>query len=235
MAGKVLICDDDAAICKMLQKVMTSNQLDSEIAYCGKDALDLLRNQTFDVLLIDVNLEDMEGFDVIKEIRARGISTPVIIISGRNEDYDALYGLSVGADDYVTKPFRPVVLGAKVMAVLRRNSQRGNSSASIVAGCFRYDTETLRFYKNDIEIDLSSKERSLMLLFMQNPDRVFPRELLYEKVWGNSVIIDDNSIMVYINHLRSKIEDHPQNPDYILTVRGIGYRFSAKGSGKERQ
>ena len=116
MADKVLIVDDDISICKLLEKVMHSNELDTEVAGSGKDALELFKHHTYDVILMDIMLGDMEGFDVIKELRASGIQTPVMIVSGRNEDYDSLYGLSIGADDYITKPFRPLDLGAKVKA-----------------------------------------------------------------------------------------------------------------------
>lgn len=226
MTDKVLIVDDDPAICKMLQKVMDSNNLESNIANCGTDALELLKSHTYDVILMDVTMEDMEGFDVIKKLRARGIQTPVIIISGRSEDYDALYGLSVGADDYITKPFRPLVVGAKVKALIRRNrSQVLTSNSVIECGCFKYDTATLRFYKDGEEIILSAKENSLILLFMNHPDQVFTKEMIYEHVWGNTIAVDDNTIMVYINRLRNKIEADPKNPNYILTVRGTGYRF----------
>ena len=101
MADKVLIVDDDISICKLLEKVMHSNELDTEVAGSGKEALELLKNHTYDVILMDIMLGDMEGFDVIKELRASGIQTPVMIVSGRNEDYDSLYGLSIGADDYI--------------------------------------------------------------------------------------------------------------------------------------
>lgn len=226
MPDKVLIVDDDEAICKMLQKVMDSNDLESNIAYSGGEALSLLQSHSYDIILMDVMMDDMEGFEVIKRIRSHGIQTPVIIISGRNEDYDALYGLSVGADDYITKPFRPIVVGAKVKAFLRRNkNQQLASGSSIEHGCFRYDTSTLRFYKNNEEIIFSAKENNLMLLFMQHPGQVYTKEMIYEHVWGNTIIVDDNTIMVYINRLRNKIEDNPQKPKYILTVRGIGYRF----------
>lgn len=226
MPDKVLIVDDDEAICKMLQKVMDSNDLESDIAYSGGEALSLLQSHSYDIILMDVMMDDMEGFEVIKRIRSHGIQTPVIIISGRNEDYDALYGLSVGADDYITKPFRPIVVGAKVKAFLRRNkNQQLASGSSIEHGCFRYDTSTLRFYKNNEEIIFSAKENNLMLLFMQHPGQVYTKEMIYEHVWGNTIIVDDNTIMVYINRLRNKIEDNPQKPKYILTVRGIGYRF----------
>lgn len=226
MADKVLIVDDDPVICKMLQKVMGSNDLDSEVTHSGTQALNLIYTNHYDIILIDVVMDDMEGFQVIKEIRSRGISTPVIIISGRSEDYDALYGLTVGADDYITKPFRPVVVGAKVKALLRRTkNQMMEGGATIQCGIFRYDTTTLRFYKNGQEIELSTKENSLMNLFIKHPNQVFTKDAIYDHVWGNTIVVDDNTIMVYINRLRKKIEDNPQKPSYILTVRGMGYRF----------
>lgn len=237
MPGKVLIVDDDPSICKMLQKVMTSNGLESETAQSGRQALLRLASEQYSIILMDINLEDMEGFDVIRKLRADGIHTPVIIISGRSEDYDALYGLSIGADDYITKPFRPVVLGAKVMALLRRSGQADAAAALtqadtekketdvLLAGPFRYELSKLRFYKNGQEIELSSRENTLMLLFLRHPDQVFTKDMIYEHVWGNTVIVDNNAIMVYINRLRHKIEDDPQNPKYIETVRGVGYRF----------
>lgn len=226
MSDKVLIVDDNESICKMLSKVMDSNDLESDIAMSGTEALKKLHNHTYDIILMDIMMDDIEGFEVIKKLRAQGIQTPVIIISGRSEDYDALYGLSVGADDYITKPFRPLVVGAKVKALIRRNKNQILSSNNIIEyGCFRYDTATLRFYKNGEEIILSAKENSLMLLFMTHPDQVFTKEMIYEHVWGNTIAVDDNTIMVYINRLRNKIEDNPQKPNYILTIRGTGYRF----------
>ncbi len=226
MSDKVLIVDDDEAICKMLSKVMDSNEIESDIANSGTEALKKLQSHTYDIILMDVMMDDMEGFDVIKKLRARGIQTPVIIISGRSEDYDALYGLSVGADDYITKPFRPLVVGAKVKALIRRNKNQVLSSNSVIEyGCFKYDTTTLRFYKNGEEIILSAKENSLIRLFMTHPDQVFTKEMIYEHVWGTTIAVDDNTIMVYINRLRSKIEANPQKPEYILTIRGTGYRF----------
>ncbi|HBG13271.1 MAG TPA: DNA-binding response regulator, partial [Clostridium sp.] len=121
MSDKVLIVDDDPAVCKLLEKVMHSNDLETNVADSGLTALNQLKNHTYDMILMDVMLGDMEGFEVIKRLRSQGIQTPVMIVSGRNEDYDSLYGLSVGADDYITKPFRPIVLGAKVKALIRRN------------------------------------------------------------------------------------------------------------------
>lgn len=226
MADKILIVDDDPAICKLLEKVMHSNELETTTVNCGMDALSILKNHTFDLILMDIMLGDMEGFEVIKRLRNQGISTPVMIVSGRNEDYDSLYGLSLGADDYITKPFRPLVLGAKVKALIRRNKNLVlDNSDTLKCGPFSYDTTTMRFYKNGEELILSSKESALLLLFMKNPQQVFTKDMIYEHVWGNTVAVDDNAIMVYINRLRGKIEDDRQNPAYILTIRGLGYRF----------
>lgn len=223
---KVLIVDDDPAICKLLEKVMRSNELDPTVVTCGDKALDTLTRTQFDLILLDINLGDTEGFDILKTIREQGITTPVIIVSGRSEDYDSLYGLSLGADDYITKPFRPLVLGAKVKALIRRNKSLSvPSSSQTCCGPFRYDSAAMRFYKGDRELDLSSREGSLLLLLLQNPNQVFTKDRIYDRVWGTSVAVDDNAIMVYINRLRSKIEDDRQHPTHILTVRGLGYRF----------
>lgn len=226
MADKVLIVDDDPAICKLLERVMISNDLLTTIANSGKEALSILETHTFDIILMDIMLGDMEGFEIIRHIRNQGISTPVMIVSGRNEDFDSLYGLSLGADDYITKPFRPLVLGAKVKALIRRNKNMVlDNSSRLECGPFSYDNATMRFYKNGEELLLSSKESSLLLLFLKHPQQVFTKDVIYEHVWGNTIAVDDNAIMVYINRLRGKIEEDKQNPKHIITIRGLGYRF----------
>lgn len=223
MADTVLIVDDDKAVQTMLYKVIRSNSLQAEVASSGEEALELTRSRQYDLILMDLNLHAMDGFQVIEQLRGRGIQTPVIIVSGRQEDYDTLYGLDIGADDYVTKPFNPVVLGAKVKALIRRSKGSGNSQI-ITAGPFHYNTSTLRFYKNGTEIPLSSKENAIMKLFLDNVNRIFSKDMIYDLIWGEA-IIDENAIMVYINRLRQKIEDDPSKPQYIQTVRGLGYRF----------
>lgn len=225
MADLVLIVDDDEAVQTMLYKVIRSNTLDAEIASSGEQALEMTAKKHYDLILLDVNMHGMDGFQVVQQLRTRKIQTPIIIVSGRQEDYDTLYGLDIGADDYVTKPFNPIVLGAKVKALIRRS--KGNlpgAQAVITAGPFRYNTTTLRFYKNDQEILLSSKENAMMKLFLDNVNRIFSKDMIYDLVWGEA-IIDENAIMVYINRLRQKIEDDPAKPKYIQTVRGLGYRF----------
>ena len=223
MADTVLIADDDEAVRSMLYKVMRSNGIDAVTASNGEEVLKLTASRQFDLILLDVNMPGMDGFQVVEALRRRGCKTPIIIVSGRQEDYDTLYGLDIGADDYVTKPFNPVVLGAKVKALIRRSRDVCHGSV-ISAGPFRYDTETLRFYKDNCEIPLSSKENAMMKLFLDNVNRVFSKDMLYDLIWGGS-IIDENAIMVYVNRLRQKIEDTPSKPKYLQTVRGLGYRF----------
>ena len=221
----VLIVDDDAAVLNMLTKVIRSNGLGAACADSGERALEMLSERTFDLILMDVNMGGMDGFSAVETLRSRGIKTPVIIVSGRKEDFDTLYGLDIGADDYITKPFNPVTLGAKVKALIRR-SRNGlpGEEHIIAAGPFSYNTSTLRLYKKGVEIPLSSKENAMMKLFIDNVNRVFSKDMLYDLIWGEAVI-DENAIMVYINRLRQKIEDEPSKPRFIQNVRGIGYRF----------
>jgi len=225
MADTVLIVDDDEAVQSMLYKVIRSNGLQAETASSGEKALSLAFSRHYDLILLDVNMQGMDGFEVVQRLRTRGVKTPVIIVSGRQEDYDTLYGLDIGADDYVTKPFNPIVLGAKVKALIRRSKgSLPGAEPVITAGPFRYNTSTLRFYKDGREIILSSKENAIMKLFLDNVNRIFSKDMIYDLVWGEA-IIDENAIMVYINRLRQKIEDDPGKPRYIQTVRGLGYRF----------
>lgn len=222
----VLIADDEEAISSMLYKVIRSNGMNAETAASGEEVLKLMEEKEYSLLLLDINMTGMDGFEVIQQIRSKNNNIPIIIISGRQEDYDTLYGLDIGADDYITKPFNPVIVGAKAKAMLRRNQQQGIGESSTVtaAGPFQYNTSTLRFYKNGEEIILSAKENAIMKLFLDNVNRIFPKDMLYDMVWGDA-IVDDNAIMVYINRLRQKIEDTPSSPKYIQTVRGLGYRF----------
>ena len=225
MPDIVLIADDDQAVLTMLYKVVRSNGIEADTAASGEEALALLEQKPYELLLLDVNMHGMDGFQVVQAIRRRGLKLPIIIVSGRKEDYDTLYGLDIGADDYVTKPFNPVTLGAKVKALIRRSRNHLPGVDSVIAaGPFQYNTSTLRFYKNGREILLSSKENAMMKLFIDNVNRIFSKDMLYDLIWGEA-IIDENAIMVYVNRLRQKIEEDPSNPKYIQTVRGLGYRF----------
>ena len=222
MADIVLIVDDDATVLTMLSKVIKSNGLNAECAESGEKALELLSVRSYDLILMDVNMRGMDGFTCVEQIRRKGIRTPIIIVSGRQEDFDTLYGLDIGADDYITKPFNPITLGAKVKALIRRSrSTLPGQEQVITAGPFTYNTSTLRLYKNGTEISLSSKENAMMKLFIDNVNRIFSKDMLYDLIWGEAVI-DENAIMVYVSRLRQKIEDDPAAPRFIQNVRGIG-------------
>lgn len=224
----ILIVDDDESVRTMLYKIMVSNDFQVDQASSGEEALALLDDKEYALMLLDINMHGMDGFEVIDKTRGQGKNIPIMVVSGRKADYDTLYGLDIGADEYITKPFNPVTLGAKAKALVRRSRAAASESAGdITVGPFRYDTQTLRFYKDDVEIPLSAKENAMVKLFIDNENRVFSKDMIYSMIWGET-IIDENAIMVYVNRLRQKIEDDPSDPQYIQTVRGLGYRFVVK-------
>lgn len=228
VADRILIVDNDPAMGSLLQKVMRSNDMEAQVMGSGAEALQAIPGGNYSLMLLEILLEDMDGFDLISALRSQGCILPIIIVSSRSEDYDILYGLSIGADDYVTKPFHSQILAAKVKALIRRTRQflQENAQGSqLTCGPFVYDAMTMRFYKRGMELILSAKERSMLLLFIKHPQQVFTKDMIYEQVWGNTVAVDDNAIMVYVNRLRSKIEDNVRSPRHIVTIRGLGYRF----------
>ncbi len=229
MANRVLIIDADTQSRTVLSRALRSGMMTAETAASGEEGLARLSLVSYDLLLLDTDLPGVDGLHVVQTVRQRGSGIPIIVISGHSEDYEQIYALDIGADDYITRPYNPMVLAAKVRALIRR-SQGMQMEEIISAGPFTYNTGTLRFYKNGDEILLSSKENAIMKLFMDNVDRIFSRGRLYDLVWGGS-LVDENTVMVYISRLRAKIEDSPAQPRYIQTVRGLGYRFVAKEGG----
>ena len=224
----VLVVDDDQAVRTMLGKVMTGNYFDVVETASGEEALAAIEENDFALILLDINMHGMDGFEVIHELRGRGENVPIMVVSGRKADYDTLYGLDIGADEYITKPFNPVTLGAKAKALIRRSrSSVSDDNPILEVGPFTYNTHTLRFYKNEVEIPLSAKENAMIKLFIDNVDHIFSKDMIYSVIWGET-IIDENAIMVYVNRLRQKIEDDPSNPRYLITVRGLGYRFTVR-------
>lgn len=223
---KVLVLEDEANIRSFVVINLKRAGYEAIEAETGEEALaQLKRNPDIKVALLDIMLPDMDGFEVCRRIRAGDNNIGIIMLTARTQEMDKVTGLMTGADDYVTKPFNPVTLGAKVKALIRR-SRNGLPGADslITAGPFTYNTSTLRFYKNGVEIPLSAKENAMMKLFIDNVNRIFSKDMLYDLLWGEA-IIDENAIMVYVNRLRAKIEEDPAHPAYIQTVRGLGYRF----------
>lgn len=225
---KVLLVDDDKVICKMIEKALEPENINILSASTEVEAENIIDNQNFDLIILDVMLNDTDGFEILKKIQMKGIEVPVIFLSGKKQDYNKILALGMGADDYITKPFSMAVLIAKIKAHLRRGEKikkMQNVSRKIIREPFVLDINTYQLFKNGEEIVCTSKEIMLMKFFMENPNRVFTKEQLYEYVWRDTVI-DNNSVMVYVRHLRKKIEDLPKHPKFVKTVWGIGYKFS---------
>ena len=223
--AKILVVDDEAFVRRTISRVLSSEGMSITEAANGPQAVRAAQEQRFDLVILDIVMDGMDGFQVINQFRNLGILTPVFILSGRQADNDKVFALGIGADDYITKPFSPAVLCAKVKACLRRIGLSSQQSGKILsAGPFEYFCDEMKLLKNGEEIILSSKESFLMKYFLTNKNKVLTKEQIYSSIWGNS-IVDDNTIMVHIRRLRVKVEDDPNRPVYLKTVRGVGYQF----------
>lgn len=229
---RILIIEDDVDIAAIERDYLAVNSYDVQIASDGESGLALGLSGDFNLILLDVMLPGIDGFEVCRSLREK-IDTPVLMVTARREDIDKIRGLGLGADDYIEKPFSPSVLVARVKAHLARyerltggrTADSEKKPADIQTGGIRMNTETHRVYVNDSEVELKNKEYELLLFFMQNVDIVFSREELYERIWGMDAMGDNATVAVHINRLREKIEQDPSHPQYIQTVWGAGYRF----------
>jgi len=183
---KILIVDDEKMVRRMIARLLESEGMLTFEASNGTDAIRMVKGQEFDLIILDIVMEGMNGFEVINELRSLGKLTPVFVLSGRQADNDKVFALGIGADDYVTKPFSTNVLCAKVKACLRRTHIAESKSVSIETGPFRYRCDEMRLFKNDKEIFLSSKESFMMKYFMSNSGMVLTKEQIYSNVWGTT-------------------------------------------------
>ncbi|MCX8129514.1 MAG: response regulator transcription factor [Clostridia bacterium] len=231
MAGeKVLVVDDEQEIRELIAKYLSREGMQIHQAECGLKALDAISQKDFDLVVLDIMMGDMDGFEVLREIRKHKSYLPVLFLSARQEDHDKILGFGLGADDYVTKPFSPAELTARIKAHIRRSRVFRTSveeEETLVKGELTLDVKSYLLSKNGQHIDLSARELKLLKFLMENPGRVFTKAQIYRNVWDDD-FYDDNSVMVYISHLRDKIEDDPKAPLYIQTVRGIGYKFGVQ-------
>ena len=222
---QILILEDDIALNQGLCKALkTENR---KIVSCEtiKAARDQLLCGCPSLILLDINLPDGSGLDFLQELKRNYPTIPVILLTANDTDMDIVKGLELGADDYITKPFSTTVLCAKVKACLRRMGLSSRQRESILSlGPFRYVCDEMRLFREGTEIPLSSKESLLIKYFFNNPNKILSKEQIYRNVWGNDVV-DDNTIMVHIRHLRVKIEADATRPNYLRTIRGVGYQF----------
>lgn len=231
MAGeKILIVDDEEHILELIKFNLENNGYKVICAENGNDALKLARTEVPQLVLLDLMLPGIDGYDVCREIRKdSSISTmPVIMTTAKGEELDKILGLELGADDYITKPFSVRELVARVKAVLRRTKTQYADKIYKI-GDIVIDFQKHEVIKNDAKIELTLKEFELLQILIKNKGRVMTRDFLLDKVWGYEYIGETRTVDVHIRHLRQKIENDDKNPKYIETIRGIGYRFNFDG------
>lgn len=226
---KILIVEDEKNIVDILRFNLLRAGYDTIEAYDGEAGLALARSENPDLLLLDVMMPKMMGFDVCRALRAEGNHVPVIMLTAREEEEDKVLGLETGADDYVTKPFSMRELLARVKANIRRTSMSSSDAPIKTADCaISICEDSCQIRKRGKAVELTQREYELMRFFLANPDHVYSRAELMEQVWNYDYIGDDvRTVDVTVRRLREKIEDDPAAPTYILTKRGMGYYFTA--------
>ncbi len=228
MSKKVLVVDDEKLIVKGIKFSLEQDGMEVDCAYDGEEALELLRNGEYDIVLLDLMLPKIGGYEVCQQLREFS-QVPVIMLTAKGDDMDKILGLEYGADDYVTKPFNILEVKARIKAILRRTEQKkpvaepgGNE---MVSGRIRLDLDGRRTFIGENEISLTSKEFEVLEILMRNPDRVYTRENLMNLVWGMDYPGDVRTVDVHIRRLREKIEKDSGNPMYVHTKWGVGYYF----------
>lgn len=224
-AEEILVVDDERAIRLAIRTALQREGMVVTEASDGRDALQLLQNQQFQLVILDVMMEDVGGYQVLQTMRANGDHTPVMMLSGKSDDMDQVLGLGMGADAYLSKPFHPSILIQNAKALIRRSRDYNQTAATALQrGPFTVDLVRMECLKDGRSLEFTSRELSLFRFLMANAGQVFTKEQLYRQVW-NEDVVDDNTIVVYIKRIRNKIEDDPKVPQYLRTVRGIGYKL----------
>lgn len=226
---KILIVDDEEHIQELIRFNLENNGYKVLGANDGIEALKLAKTELPQLILLDVMLPGMDGYDVCKEIRRDNVisNTPIIMITAKGEELDKILGLELGADDYLTKPFSVRELVARVKAVLRRTRTQYPMNNTYNFGNVTIDFQKHEVVKNNKKIDLTLKEFELLEVLIKNKGRVMTRDFLLDKVWGYEYIGETRTVDVHIRYLRKKIEDDDKNPKFVETIRGIGYRFNS--------
>lgn len=218
---KILIAEDDADIRDVVKLYLESEGFQVICAENGRQAMEMVSLHHPSLAILDIMMPELNGLDLTRKLREQTMM-PILILSARNQDYDKILGLNIGADDYMTKPFNPLELVARVKALIRRTS---TSYDVIIVRDFQLDVSAHTLMKNGCLIPLTPMEYKILHVMMQSPGRIFTKVQLYENVCGEYFESDDNTIMVHISRIREKIEDNPKKPVHIITVRGVGYKF----------
>jgi DNA-binding response OmpR family regulator len=225
MYGKILLVEDEKTLAKALKFGLEKEGFRVDVAYDGEEALQALSGSYPDLVILDLMLPKIDGYEVCREIRRRS-DLPIIMLTARDEAIDKILGLELGADDYMTKPFNTRELLARIKAILRRAGQGGAAGKkNINLGDLEIDLIKHKVVIRGRRVPLTSKEYALLSFLASSPGRVYSREQLLKEVWGYDYESDLRTVDVHIRHLREKIEEHPADPSYILTVWGAGYKF----------
>lgn len=226
MAKKVLVVDDEKLIVKGIRFSLEQDGMEVDCAYDGEEALEKVREKAYDIILLDVMLPKLTGFEVCQQIREFS-SVPIVMLTAKGEDMDKILGLEYGADDYITKPFNILEVKARLKAIIRRTSPKPKETARVIeSGDMKLDCEGRRVYVAGKEINLTAKEFELLELLVVNANKVYSRESLLKLVWGNDYLGDVRTVDVHIRRLREKIESNPSEPRYVHTKWGVGYYFA---------
>jgi DNA-binding response OmpR family regulator len=225
--GRILLVDDEQAVQTLLTYPLRKEGYDVVGATDGQEALDRFAEQRFDLVVLDIMLPKLDGIEVCRRMRTRS-QVPIIMLTAKGDEIDKVVGLEMGADDYITKPFSVREFRSRVKAALRRGNMAGRGPVGeepIKAGELQLDPERRTCQVRDKPVELTYVEFEILSALAGSPGRVFSREMLLEHVWGDSTYRDPRTVDVHIRHLREKIERDAKHPEYLFTVRGVGYRF----------
>lgn len=233
-AARVLVVDDEPHIVELVRYNLEQEGFGVSVAYDGQQALARVRNDHPDLVVLDLMLPAMDGVEVCRKIRGES-AVPILMLTARDRELDRVAGLELGADDYVTKPFSPRELVARIRAILRRTSGVTLPEAEpLHSDGLRLDSTTHEVWLHERPVDLTAKEFELLRLLMRHPNRVFTRDFLLEHIWGYDYFGSTRTVDMHISRLREKIEDDPATPTFIQTIRGVGYKFKA-ARGRSRR
>lgn len=226
MSKKILIIEDDSDIAAIERDYLEISGYEVEICAKGSDGMEKSLSGNFDLIILDIMLPEMDGFEVCKNIRSK-IDIPIMMLTARKSDIDKIRGLGFGADDYIEKPFSPSVLVARVKSQLAQYERlKGSADANkIILGNTILESDTHQVFVNDKEIFLPNKEFQLLEFLMTNANIVFSREILYDRIWGMNSFGNTSTVAVHINRLREAVELDPAKPKHLITVWGVGYKF----------
>ena len=230
MPKKVLVVDDEKLIVKGIRFSLEQDGMEVDCAYDGEEALNKAKSNSYDMILLDIMLPKMDGFEVCQAIREFS-DMPIVMLTAKGDDMDKILGLEYGADDYITKPFNTLEVKARIKAIMRRTSparQQAAQASVIEKGDLKLDCESRRLFINGTEISLTTREFELLEIMVKNENKVYSRENLLNLVWGKEYPGDVRTVDVHVRRLREKIETNPSEPKYVHTKWGVGYYYNQK-------